>query len=521
MEQNNLPILFSEQRSSLFKDDVVFFYIVHENKAFRYLGQISHVEDCIVKGNINTVAQKHYDFRSFEAGGITHKWPEEMPSVQYGKNSTLPKKWMERQVISYDISIAIAPEEAEIKFPFTPDNCPDHLKPITTKLSDDNGKFVSFRVPWYQTGQCIFDVSRLSKKMEINDWFNSFILYNEINQDGVLPENIKCSFFTLKDVEYDYDITYNYKSFWRVFFRELRFIADHDGKPTPLISIEDQEMISGTILVDRKNLFSYSEISSDYQSMYPGKILLTRSEFENRHSHRMKIVKHVTPRKVYSLSNKPGPYDFRKVLQRIVHSWNLKRETVKVVKESTNKRQIAQYFFTYDNHYGNQSCAGIDLVTKHSKQFLQISDKGGYSFYDLKEKDIIYRSELSSSYNTYPNNKNDNNRKKKSNEKKEELRWLVSSDINRSNKFEYSNAYYGLDIFITFVLSEGKHKIFNGKKPQEIIDSCKLYKENNTFSDLLEGWFNPSISNENMNFFRKRFLWWLDSEKFIDKKDTH
>ena len=71
----------------------------------------------------------------------------------------------------------------------------------------------------------------------------------------------------------------------------------------------------------------------------------------------------------------------------------------------------------------------------------------------------------------------------------------------------------GLDVFNTFVLTHGQHKIFTGRSPMQIVAMCEKLTENGRestpFSLLLQGYFHKNFRDAIVDAFKEEHLWFL------------
>jgi hypothetical protein len=179
---------------------------------------------------------------------------------------------------------------------------------------------------------------------------------------------------------------------------------------------------------------------------------------------------------------------YRNTLQNVVKRLGLSREVVKVVKESNDRH----YMFTQNNLYckmygDNEHCV-INLHLDH--QFLTLQD-GGFG-HNCNPNDVLY-GYVAEYIDRY------------SKKIKEKFIWMVSDEHNYFSSD--SCAVSKLDTFMRFVISGGKAKMFQNKTDREIVEMCYGWKEPTPLSDLLEGWFDPSImNNKTVDHFRAMYL---------------
>jgi hypothetical protein len=187
---------------------------------------------------------------------------------------------------------------------------------------------------------------------------------------------------------------------------------------------------------------------------------------------------------------------YRIMLKRTLLESGLSRDVVKVVK---NTKDDKRYMFTEHNRYcetGLRGACAINFELKYT--FLQLESLH-WAERGCKAGDVLYGYDT-----TYTPRRSD--------KEKTKFVWMVADengDRMSHGTYQYGNAIAKLDTFMQFVMTDGHHKMFKGKTPEEIVQMCRPFKDATPLSDLIEGWFNVEADNKTVVFFKKMYLWWF------------
>ncbi len=166
----------------------------------------------------------------------------------------------------------------------------------------------------------------------------------------------------------------------------------------------------------------------------------------------------------------------------------LKRQGVNAIK-FTDDDETRWYGFTKDNMYISSSQMLRKLNVEVNKDFLTFGHSGQIDDDEDQERclapkvnGIIYVKALNEP-------------------KKDQRKSVYMMDVLD---------YEGFDVFHSFFQTEGKHKMFQGKKPSQIISMCYSHNGDPTvFSDLIMGYFHKETNNATIKAFKCEYLWYF------------
>lgn len=173
---------------------------------------------------------------------------------------------------------------------------------------------------------------------------------------------------------------------------------------------------------------------------------------------------------------------YMKALWERVAAMGLVRRVIKAVHTIPGKEDDHWYAFTTDDHYTDcSSCLkGVNTT------FLRLDKDYPHEIAARPEKgDVILTIPLE-------------------NRKKRECPPVA---------YIPAKEHPGLDVFNTFVLSGGGHKIFTNRTPMQIVAMCEQVTENGRlptpFSLLVQGYFHKNFRADSVDAFRELHLWHL------------
>lgn len=461
--------VWSRERAKLNVGDIVYFSIVHNgNIQNEYLGQIAHIE---IQGRTILGPQIWIPFEKNRAPGVP--WPKNLPPRQAQRDFSLKKldSVVEIDATFCEVSLAIAPEGTCIEFPFDANHCPHEYRPIQGRLTDEAGEFVTFRIPCQH-----LTVLHNFAERDMSDIY----FYKQKTLTRLCNEK-QCIITEDKSEDWDMFCAITYRSYWRTIFSVESY--EYEGyyrKLKAMATIHSHEQIGGQL-----NPMEYYDKFSPGQKL-AHKYLISRLAMDSSR----------TMDQPPCIINADMQTTYRTMLKCILLEMNLTRDVVKVVK---NTKDDKRYMFTKENRYceiGLRAACAINFQLKHTflrLESLEWADRG------CKAGDVLYGYEV---MYTPP----------RSDKEKTKFLWMVADENGDRMSYEtyqIANAIAKLDTFIQFVTTDGHHKMFKGKAPDEIVEMCRPFKDATPLSDLIEGWFNVEADNKTVQFFKKMYLWWM------------